>query len=73
MALAELDPIAAFVASPLAAGGWIVLVGGGLVAGILAMGGRPISEPRWIQSAPARWTLVAILLANWLYLVGTGS
>ena len=73
LALAELDPIAALVASPLAAAGWIVLVGGGLVAGGLAMGNRPISEPRWIQSAPARWALVAIVLANWVYLVGAGS
>lgn len=72
LALSRFDMAAAVSASPLAATGWVALVGGGLVAGLLALWGRPLSEPEWIQSSPVRWLLVAIVLANWIYLVGAG-
>lgn len=72
LALSQLDLAAAFSASPLAALGWIGLVGGGLVVGLLAILGRPVREPKWVQSNPIRWLLMAIVLANWVYLVGAG-
>jgi hypothetical protein len=67
-----LDLRAAVAASPLAALGWIGLVGGGLVAGLLALLGRPLEEPAWIQSSATRWLLVAMVLANWIYLIRAG-
>lgn len=73
LALSRFDVAAAISASPLATAGWAGLIIGGLVAGLLALWGRPLREPDWIQSAPARWALVAIVLANWIYLVGVGA
>lgn len=73
MALSRLDLVAAFSISPLAALAWISLIGGGLVAGFLALWGRPIPEPDWRLSRPARWLLVVGFLANWVYLVGAGT
>ena len=73
LALSHFDLATAVSASPLATVGWVGLVGGGLVAGLLAMWGRPVSEPEWIQSGPARWLLVAMVVANWIYLVGVGA
>lgn len=72
VALSHLDVTGAFSVNPLAALGWIGLVGGGLVAGVSALLGKPIREPDWRLSRPARWLLVVTLLANWVYLVGVG-
>jgi hypothetical protein len=72
LALRGLDLRAAVAASPLAALGWIGLVGGGLVAGLLALLGRPLEEPAWIESSATRWLLVATVLANWVYLIRAG-
>ena len=72
LALRDLDLRAALAASPLATLGWICLVGGGLVAGLLALLGSPLEEPAWIQSAAARWLLVTMVLANWVYLIRAG-
>ena len=73
LALSQFDVAAAVSASPLATVGWIGLVVGGLMAGLWALLGQPLREPGWVQSAPVRWLLVAIVLANWIYLVGVGA
>jgi hypothetical protein len=73
LALCGLDFRAAVAASPLAALGWVVLVGGGLVAGVLALLGRPLEEPAWIESSATRWLRVTMVLANWIYLIKAGA
>ena len=72
LALARFDPVGAVLINPLATLAWIGLVVGGLVAGLLALVGRPLREPDWRLSLSARWLLVAVLVANWAYLVGAG-
>ena len=73
LALARLDMAAALTINPLAAAGWLALVGGGLIAGVLALVGRPISEPTWHLSPGWRCLLVAVLVANWAYLIWIGA
>lgn len=72
LALARFDLIGAVGVNPLASLAWVGLVAGGLIAGVLALVGRPLSEPDWKLSLPSRWLLVAVLVANWVYLVGAG-
>lgn len=73
LGLLRLDLGRALASSPLATLGWLVLVGGGLLAGLLAVLDRPLREPAWLQSRSFRWLLVAAVLGNWLYLVGAGA
>jgi hypothetical protein len=72
LALARLDFVAALAWNPLAAFGWIVLIAGGLAAGVWALAGRELPEsPRelpWI----VRLAAVALLLVNWAYLYSRG-
>lgn len=72
LALARLDFAAALGWNPLAALGWIALIGGGLAAGGWALAGHELPEsPRelpWV----ARLAAVALLLANWAYLYSRG-
>jgi hypothetical protein len=72
LALARLDVLSALAVNPAATLGWLVLVGGGLIAGAAALLGRPFVEPDWRLSTGRRLALVFVLLANWLYLIGTG-
>lgn len=72
VALAHLDLAGALEVNPLAAAAWLGLVGGGLLAGLLAAMDRPLREPSWRLAAPWRWLLGLALLANWVYLVGAG-
>jgi hypothetical protein len=72
LALVRLDVLAAIAVNPVAAMGWLILVGGGLIAGGAALLGRPVGEPDWRMSTGWRLALVLVLLANWLYLIGTG-
>jgi hypothetical protein len=72
LALARFDPWAAFNLNPLATAGWLVLVVGGLIAGFLALNGRPLREPSWQLSLSGRLALVLVLLANWAYLIQAG-
>ena len=72
MALARLDVITAFTHYPLAALGWSVLIGGGLVALGLTLAGRtPPAIPTRLSPA-GRVALVAVILANWVYSIATG-
>ena len=72
--LSEFELGEALVAYPLATLGWIALVGGGLVAGTMALLGRGLPSdaglrfPIWLRVA-----IVAAILANWAYLIATGA
>lgn len=72
LALSRFDLPGSIAANPLAALAWVILVVGGLIAGMLALAGIPLREPRWRLSLRSRAALVAIVLANWLYLLGAG-
>lgn len=72
LALANLDLLGAISINPLVSLAWIVLVPGGLIAGVLSLLGVAVKEPSWRFSLPTRWLLVSVLLANWIYLVGAG-
>lgn len=72
VALAAFDPLAALISNPLAAVGAVLFLIGGLVALALSFTRwRLPPEPRELPLA-ARWSVIAALLANWLYLVGAG-
>jgi len=73
LALFRLDVAGAFSINPLAALSWITLIGGGLVAGLLALLNVPLREPDLNLSLPVRCLLVMVCLANWVYLVGVGT
>lgn len=76
LALGHFDLPAAFAVSPLAAAGWVLLVGGGLVAGALALAGiDPPAPPPWTprRLAAFRLAVAAAIAGNWLYLVLTGA
>lgn len=72
LALARLEPWTALKINPLAAVGWTALVGGGLLAGLLALAGKPLAEPSWRLARPLRLALALLLVANWAYLVRAG-
>ncbi len=72
LALANLDFAAALRINPLVTVLLMAFVAGGLVAGLLAMVGRPLREPRWDLRPAERLGLVAVLVANWAYLVSRG-
>ncbi len=71
VALARLDPMTALRANPLVAIGLVALVGGGLLAGLFALLGRGVHEPRrypgWVRLA-----CVLALAANWAWLIVDG-
>lgn len=76
LALADLDLLAALAVSPLATAGWALLVGGGLVAGGLALAGlEPPAPPGWTprRLLAFRIAAVAAIAGNWIYLVVTGA
>lgn len=73
LALSRLDLWAALTVNPLAAAGWLVLVAGGLMAGLLALRGIPLREPSWRLSLPLRLVIVLVLLANWVYVIQAGT
>lgn len=62
---------AALQANPLVTAALVVLVGGGLAAGTLAVAGRGVADPERLPG----WTRPAVLLvlaANWLWLISQG-
>lgn len=71
--LSKLDLAGALAVNPLATVVWILVVGGGLVAGLLASLGATIREPDWRLSRARRWLLIGLALTNWAYLVEAGS
>ena len=72
LALSELDLPAALAMNPLATAAWVVLVGGGLLAGALALSGRSVPDRIPPLSVKARLAAVAVLALNWLYLLRAG-
>lgn len=72
LALAKLDFWDALRINPLASALLMAFVAGGLVAGLSALGGRPLREPRWNLRPLERVGLVAVIVANWAYLVAFG-
>lgn len=72
VALSRCDIPGALALNPLATLAWIVLVGGGLVAGVSAVLGRPVREPSWRFGAGIRVAVILVLLANWAYLIAAG-
>lgn len=73
LALADFDLFAALAVSPLMTVAWIVLIGGGLVAGVAALLGRGVPEPSGNISLGWRFAIVAVVLVNWVYLVWHGT
>lgn len=72
VALAKLDVASALLSYPLPTVGWLLFIGGGLVAAGLTLGGRtpppiPSRLPGW-----ARATIVGALLLNWAHAIATG-
>jgi len=71
LALARLDFPDAFHANPLVALALLFLVGGGVVAGTMALARRRINEPAgfpvWVRAG-----LVVVLAANWFFLIVDG-
>lgn len=68
IALARLDPMAAWLSNPLVTLGYVGFLGGGLIAGIAAAAGRPLPEPRRFSSAfrAAAWSAGAL---NWIWVL----
>lgn len=73
LALAHFDVLGALAVSPLMTVVWIALIGGGLVAGLAALAGRGVPEPPGNLSWQWRLAAVAVVLANWAYLVWAGT
>lgn len=72
LALARFDFYSALTHYPLPTVGWVVFLGGGLIAGFMALAGRtppaiPTRLPGW-----ARASVLAVLLLNWAYSIATG-
>jgi len=72
LALANLDFRLALRINPLATVLLTAFVASGLVAGLSALRGRPLNEPRWNLHPVERLGLVAVIVANWAYLVCRG-
>jgi hypothetical protein len=71
VALARLEPLAAFGWNPLAALAAMLFVTGGVVAVARELAGRPLVEPREL-APPLRVAVLLGLVANWAYLLWAG-
>lgn len=69
LALAELDPLAAFALNPLIVLGFLGFVVCGVVAAIWALADRPLPGLPTRLPIPVRAAAVAVFVLNWLYLV----
>ncbi len=67
-ALAAFDLPSAFASNPLFTLAALAFLLGGLVAAVLALGGRGVPEPRTL-AVPVRAAVVAAVAANWLWLL----
>ncbi|MFI5181027.1 MAG: DUF2752 domain-containing protein [Thermoanaerobaculia bacterium] len=71
LALLSGDIAGALHANPLVVAALLLLVGGGIVAGLLAIEGRGVREPAHIPGW-ARAAIVLSLAVNWLWLIVDG-
>lgn len=71
--LAHFDFLGALAISPLMTVAWTGLIGGGLVAGLAALAGHGVPEPPGRMALKWRLATVAVVLANWVYLVWAGT
>lgn len=72
LALARFDFATALTHYPLPTLGWVVFLGGGLIAGAMALAGKsppaiPSRLPNWVRA-----TIVGALVLNWMYSIATG-
>jgi Protein of unknown function (DUF2752) len=67
VALSRLDLASAFAANPLVAAACVVFFVGGLAAGIAALAGRPLREPR--LGPAARALAAAAVVVNWAWVL----
>lgn len=72
MMLARFDFLGALFRFPLPTLAWIVLIGGGLLAGLSALLKIEVPEPPRTLKSWQIWTIVGVLLANWAYSIATG-
>jgi hypothetical protein len=72
LALAELDPLAAFALNPLFVLGFLGFVVGGVVAAIWALVDRPLPGLPTRLPIPVRAAAIAVFVLNWIYLVANG-
>ena len=72
LALADLEFSMALRTNPLGAVLLTAFLAGGLVAGVSAIRGRPLKEPRWSLRPIERLGLAAVIVANWAYLISRG-
>lgn len=72
LALADLEFSTALQTNPLGAVLLTAFLAGGLVAGVSAIRGRPLQEPRWSLRPIERLGLTAVFVANWAYLISRG-
>lgn len=73
LALSDFDLARAVAVSPLAATAWLALVGGGLLAGALALFRIGVPEPPRKLPMWLRLAALGVVLANWAYLVWSGA
>lgn len=72
VALAALDLPLAMATNPLTAIGWMVLILGGIWAGLRALFGRGVTEPSWCLGIGWRLAAVGAVTLNWAYLIWAG-
>jgi hypothetical protein len=68
IALARFHPVSAWVANPLVTLGYVAFLAGGLIAGIAALAGRPLAEPRRFSLA-VRAAACSAAALNWIWVL----
>jgi len=72
LALIQFDLVAALALNPLATLAIVGLIGGGLIAGLAALLGHGVPALKVPLPAAIRLTAIAVLIANWVYVIWAG-
>lgn len=72
LALARFEPFEAFYHWPLPTLGWLVLLGGGLLAGLRVLRGRPLPALPGRLPLALRLGAVGVILLGWGWAIATG-